>query len=297
MEYAEIVIADGLSTDRTRDEIQRFKDTKPAFEVKIVDNFEKSIPSALNHALDVCRGEFIIRMDAHSRPDKDYIKKCISHLEKDIADNVGGVWKILPGEDTWMARSIAAAAAHKLGVGNALYRYTTRAEFVDTVPFGSYRKSLFERIGKFDEKLMTNEDYEFNMRIITGGGKIYLDPDIRCDYYARPSLGSLAKQYWRYGFWKRRMLRKYPGTLKLRQLLPPVFVASLAVFGLAGIWFTPSLWLFGVEILLYLLTLCLASIIEAVKGKNISLVIGLPLAIATMHFSWGTGFLFSMFSK
>lgn len=297
MEEVEIVIADGMSTDRTRTEIERFIKATPKFSVRVIDNPEKTIPSALNRAVETSRGEFIIRMDAHSRPLSEYIRLSIAHLENNIADNVGGVWKIRPGDETWIARSIAEAASHKLGVGNALYRYSTRAEYVDTVPFGAFRKSLFEKIGKFDESLLTNEDYEFNARILQSGGKVFLDPAIQCEYFARPTLQSLARQYWRYGFWKLKMLRKYPLTLKMRQLLPPVFVFSLFLTGVLAIWIIPLSWFLSAEILLYLISLCLASIPAARKGKEIRFILGIPLAIATMHLSWGSGFLLSIFSR
>ncbi|MHC1784720.1 MAG: glycosyltransferase family 2 protein [Anaerolineaceae bacterium] len=297
MEEVEVIIADGMSTDQTQREIKRFMEADQKFSVIVIDNPEKTIPSALNRAIEASQGDFIIRMDAHSRPHRDYIRLSMANLENNIADNVGGVWKIRPGNETWIARSIAEAASHKLGVGNALYRYATGAEYVDTVPFGAFRKSLFEKIGKFDEDLFTNEDYEFNARILRGGGKVFLDPAIQCEYFARPTLKSLARQYWRYGFWKLKMLRKYPTTLKMRQLLPPVFVLSLVVTGLIAVSFGAYRWLFGAEMLLYLLTLCLASIPAARKGKEIRFILGIPLAIATMHLSWGSGFLLSIFSR
>lgn len=293
----EVVIADGQSTDKTREEIERFKKTHDQFPIILVENPEKTIPSALNRAIETAQGKYIVRLDAHSKPDKEYVKNSIAGLEKKLGDNIGGVWRIRPGSNTWIAHSIAVAASHKLGVGNALYRYTTKADYVDTVPFGAFRKTLFERIGKFDETLLTNEDYEFNTRIRNSGGRVYLDPSIKTDYFSRPTLGALAKQYWRYGFWKLKMLRKFPTTVRSRQLLPPMFILSLIISGLISIWFEPFRWLLAGEILLYLLTLCLASIRASIKENDLRLLIGIPLAIATMHISWGTGFLFSLFSR
>ncbi len=290
----EVVIADGMSSDMTRQEIERFRQRCTEFSIRIIDNPEKTIPSALNRAIKASNGVFIIRMDAHSRPHRDYIQYLVARLESNIADNVGGVWKIQPGTNTWIAHSIAEAASHRLGVGNARYRYTTQAGYVDTVPFGAFRKDLFEKIGKFDETLLTNEDYEFNTRIKEKGGRVFLDPDIQCDYFARPTLRSLAQQYWRYGYWKFKMLKKYPKSMKIRQLLPPVFVLSLIVVGIIAIWYAPFRWFLMGEILIYLLTLCLASIQAARKGNEILYIVGIPLAIAAMHFSWGSGFLLSM---
>ena len=140
---------------------------------------------------------------------------------------MGGIWDIQPQGKGWQARAIAAAAAHPFAVGDAYYRFTRAAQEVDTLPFGAFRKSLIERIGAFDEDLLTNEDYEFNVRLRKSGGRIWLDPAIRSVYFARSNLLDLARQYWRYGFWKVRMLRRHPNTIRWRQSLPPLFVLSL----------------------------------------------------------------------
>jgi len=165
---------------------------------------------------------------------------------------------------------------------------------VDTVPFGAFKRELIERVGKFDETLLTNEDYEFNARIRKANGRIWLDPSIRSVYFARSTLQELARQYWRYGYWKWRMLRRYPDTLRWRQALPPSFV--LSILGLTAVSiFVPFVWfvLIG-ELLLYLSILFLAGIRSAVQKNNPFLMIGLPLAISVMHISWGSGFLWSI---
>ena len=137
-----------------------------------------------------------------------------------------------------MAQSIAAAASHPLGVGDALYRHASKASQVDTVPFGAFKRELLALVGFFDESLLTNEDYEFNTRIRKSGGTIWLDPAIRSVYFARPTLAALARQYSRYGFWKWRMLRRYPETLRWRQGLPPLFVLSLLAWNWPGCFST-----------------------------------------------------------
>src|SRR5258706_16067064 len=225
----DVTIADGHSSDRTREVITDFRRAHPDLHLRVVDNHAQSIPAALNHAIEASSGEIIIRLDAHSGPYPDYVERIVAALEAGKAQNVGGVWEIHPGAETWMAKSIAVAAAHPLGVGDALYRHAREAAYVDTVPFGAWRRTLLDKIGGYDESLLANEDYEFNARIRQAGGKIWLDPSIRSIYFARSTFGSLAKQYFRYGFWKWHMLRRYPGTLRWRQALPPLFVASLVV--------------------------------------------------------------------
>jgi glycosyltransferase involved in cell wall biosynthesis len=289
----EVVIADGLSEDGTRDEIAAFQKEHPDLIVRIVDNTARSIPSAINCAIKASRGETIIRMDAHSQPYPDYIERCLSALDAGLGDNVGGVWEIKPGSSGWIAESIALAAAHPLGVGDAGYRIGAKASSVDTVPFGAYRRSLIDKIGFFDETLLSNEDYEFNARVRQTGGRVWLDPEIVTVYYARSTLSDLARQYWRYGYWKFRMLRRYPDTLRWRQGLPPLFVVSLILLLLLSWWPLAGLFLM-LELTLYFLALLLAAVLSSLRQRKIYLVIGLPLSITTMHLAWGGGFLWSM---
>jgi GT2 family glycosyltransferase len=161
------------------------------------------------------------------------------------------------------------------------------------VPFGAFRRSLVERIGPFDETLLTNEDYEFNVRVRRAGGKIWLDPAIQSTYFARQTFGALAQQYWRYGYWKARMLRRYPETFRWRQL-SGAFVLSFLILGLLGIWIPAALWLLALEAGLYSLALLIAGAQVAIKKRDPALFIGVPLAIATMHFAWGIAFLWSL---
>ena len=289
----EVIVADGLSTDGTRDAIAVFQRDFPELLVRVVDNTKRSIPSALNRAIEASCGEIILRLDGHSKPYPDYISNCVSAHEAGRGKNVGGIWEIHPGAETWIAKSIAVAAAHPLGVGDALYRHAKQAAEVDTVPFGSFRRALIEQVGFFDESLLTNEDYEFNARVRKSGGKIWLDPSIRSIYFARPTLVELIQQYWRYGFWKWRMLRRYPETLRWRQALPPLFLLSLIALAVLSIFVPVARIVLTVELLAYFSILLLAGLQAAFKQRNVYLILGLPLAIPAMHLSWGSGFLWS----
>lgn len=292
-EDMEIVVADGISTDRTREVVEEFSARHPGLLLRLILNQKQSIPSAVNAAVAEASGEIIVRLDGHSRPYPDYVARCVADLAAGLGDSIGGVWEIRPGADGSIAAAIAAAAAHPLGVGDALYRHASKAACVDTVPFGAFSRDLFERLGGFDETLLTNEDYEFNARIRRSGGRIWLDPQIRSIYYARETLGALARQYWRYGFWKYRMLRRYPSTLRWRQALPPVFVLSL-VLGALFSWVPVMGYLLLAEVVFYLIALLAAGILAALRNRRPSLAVGLPLAIACMHIPWGAGFLWSM---
>ncbi len=296
-EDMEVVIADGQSTDGTRAEVSAFEAGHPDLLLRVVDNPRRSIPAALNRAIQAARGEYLLRLDAHCVPQPDYVERSLAALRQGLGDNVGGVWLIRPGGEGWMARAIALTAAHPLGVGDARYRYATQAGLADTVPFGAFSVELIRRIGPFDETLLTNEDYEFNTRIRQSGGRVWLDPAIRSVYFARPHLGALVRQYGRYGFWKLRMLRRYPKTLRWRQALPPLFVASLIGLALLSIWFAPVRWLLSAEIAVYLLILVAAGLLAAWQKKDWAYLPGVPLAIAAMHLAWGGGFLWSLVNR
>ncbi|MFH2101777.1 MAG: glycosyltransferase family 2 protein [Chloroflexota bacterium] len=290
----EVIIADGMSTDNTRSLVASFSAQHPDLVIVLIDNPDRIIPAALNRAIETARGEIIVRLDAHSWPYPDYVEKCVASLQAGLGENVGGVWEIQAINEHWIARSIAEAAGHPLGVGDALYRYATKSSYVDTVPFGAFKRDLLAQIGFFDETLLTNEDYEFNTRIRKSGGRIWLDPAIRSVYYTRASLGSLAKQYWRYGYWKWQMLKRYPETLRWRQGLPPVFVLSLLLGAILAFFLSSFRYFIVVEIIAYFSILGVASLERSWRRRQPSLLAGMPLAIAIMHISWGAGFLWSI---
>ena len=293
----EVIIADGMSQDGTREKISAFQADFPALAVRVVDNPLRTIPSGLNRAIGASGGELIVRLDAHSKPYPDYVEKCVLAHAAGRGDNIGGIWEIQPGRPTWVARSIAVAASHPLGVGDAMYRLAASASEVDTVPFGSYRRELAGRIGGYNEALLTNEDYEFNVRIRKAGGRVWLDPSIRSVYFARSTFGELSRQYWRYGYWKWRMLRNFPGTVRWRQALPPLFVLSLIILVIFSLFFSIGWWLLAGELFLYFSVLLVASLYAGTKQHKLYLLPGLPLAIAIMHISWGSGFLWSMLTS
>jgi succinoglycan biosynthesis protein ExoA len=293
----EVVIADGRSSDDTIGQIEQFQRERSDLLVRVVENQARTIPAALNCAIRAAQGRIIVRMDAHSRPYPDYVERCVGALDAGQGLNVGGVWEIHPGGESWIARSIAVAASHPLGVGDARYRLAPTASAVDTVPFGAYFRSLVEQIGYYDESLLSNEDYEFNTRVRQSGGRIWLDPQIRTVYYARSTFRELARQYWRYGYWKWRMLRRYPSTLRWRQALPPLFVLSLIGLILLSIWLPLARGLLALEVIIYLGVFLLAGTLSAFRRKQASLILGLPLAIVTMHLAWGGGFLWSFISS
>ncbi len=292
----EIIIVDGLSTDNTIKEISSFAEVHPDLNIRVIPNSKKIIPAAINLGILNSNGEIIVRMDAHSVPDQDYIKYCVENLKNNIAANVGGKWQIIPGSESLIAKCISLAAGHPFGVGDAKYRYSQTAEYVDTVPFGAFYKSLTDEIGLFNEELLANEDYEFNVRIRNSGKKIYFDPKITTKYIARENWVDLAKQYWRYGYWKFKMLKNYPDTLRWRQAIPPVFVAGIIFLLLLALFSSTAFILISIILSVYIFVLVLGTLFSIKKTKNFLCIFGVPISIMVMHFSWGLGFIYSFFS-
>lgn len=292
--HIHVWIADGMSTDNTRLEIENFQRRHNELAITIIDNPSQSIPVGLNLAMAKSNGEIILRLDAHSVPSENYIENCVIDLEAGKGWNVGGLWNIQAGANTWIAKSIALAAAHPLGIGDAKYRFSSKAQAVDTVPFGSFNRKLIDQIGNFDESLKANEDYEFNARIRAAGGIVWFNPAIHSIYFSRASFISLAKQYARYGFWKWRMLMRFPETLKWRQAIPPLFVFGLIFGPIFSIWLP---WLaipWVISVVSYALILLALGLQKSLQESKFSILLGMPIAILIMHLSFGSALIWSM---
>ena len=294
----EIIVVDGLSDDGTRSLIEQFKRDNSDLAVRLVDNPVRNIPTALNLGVTAARGDIIARMDAHAVPSVGYIRRCVEVLRETDAAIVGMPCRVRPGANTSMARAIAGAVSHPFGIGDAKYRLVAGGplqEPVDTVAFACFRKSLWTDLGGFNEALLTNEDYEFNYRARRSGRQVILDKSGHCDYFARTTLSALAKQYLRYGGWKAEMIRLQPRSIKLRHLVAPIFVISLAVLILAGLFWPIARWLLLAEVGVYLV-LSLAAGWDAAKkaGGGLDLAPLLPIVFATIHLSWGSSFLFRL---
>jgi succinoglycan biosynthesis protein ExoA len=290
----EVIIVDGMSKDNTRLQIESFIQKHRDFRVRILDNPAKKIPHALNIGIQAAKEDIIVRLDAHSIPNKNYIELCVQDLSDGKAINVGGVWEIQPSANTWVAKGIALAAGHPIGVGDAKYRFTTSSQYVDTVPFGSYYKESLLDIGGFDENMVANEDYDLNARILSNGGKIWLNVKIRAKYFARATIKLLAQQYWRYGFWKVKMLIKYPKTVKPRQAIPPIFFLALLLGPIISNFYPVLRLPYLVGVVIYGVVLISVGIQSAMKQKYLANLISVPLAIFTMHLFWGGAFVWSL---
>ena len=289
----EIVVVDGMSTDGTRAEVERFARARPDARVRLVDNPERYIPVALNRGIEAARGSVIARMDAHAVPSDNYLRACLEQLRREDVSIVGAPCQIRAAADTSVARANAAAVSHPFGIGDARYRTAgsgAETQFVDTVPFGVFRKELWQSLGGYNELLLTNEDYDFNYRARRTGGGILLDTSCYSTYFARPTFASLARQYFRYGTWKSRMLRLHPRSVKPRQLVAPAFVLALALLAAAAPWLVAARWLLAFVLAPYALLsfACAASV--ARRDRDWTLLPLVPVSFLLIHLSWGTGF-------
>src|SRR5689334_19534065 len=215
-ELIEILVADGRSTDRTREILARLSAADPR--IRMIDNPARLQAAGLGLLVKEATGDIIVRMDVHAEYAPDYVRRCVEVLERTGADNVGGAQRAKA--KTPFQHALCAALTSPLGVGGARYRSSEAEGFVDTVFLGAFRRRVFETVGLWDPGAITNEDAELNQRILDSGGQIYLSKDIVVHYFPRDSLRTLAKQYFRYGRGRARTLLKLGAFPTLRPLLP-----------------------------------------------------------------------------
>lgn len=285
----QILAVDGMSDDGTRKHIEAIS-ARYLF-VQLIDNPKRITPVALNIGIRKSKGDIIIRMDAHANYPKDYILKLLEWMDKTGADNVGGLVITRADGDGLVARAIAVATSHPFGVGNAYFRIGVREpRWVDTVPFGCYKRAVFDKIGMFDEELVRNQDDELNSRLIKAGGKILLTPDIKIDYIARTTLRHVWRMYWQYGYYKPLVIRKVGAVVTVRQIIPAIFVVTLGLCAIMAMFYDSAIYALLGIICAYLLGNLSASLVAA-KRFGMSLFLVCPLVFAALHFAFGTGFL------
>lgn len=289
----EVIIADGLSTDATRAEIEKLKAVSK-IPIQIVDNPKQIAPSGLNRAIRQAKGEIIVRVDGHCEIEPDYVANCVKYLQAECAEGIGGPIETL-GE-TLSAQAIAVAMSSTFGVGGSAFRtINDREMYVDTVAFPGYKREIFEKIGFFNEELIRNQDDEFNFRLRKSGGRILLAPDIRSKYYSRSNIKALWRQYFQYGYWKVRVLQLHPKQMSWRQFVPFIFVLTITVLSILSLFFVAGRWaLIGVAGLYWL-----ASLAATLKSAARIEPRGLPLvflSFSILHISYGLGFAVGLYA-
>ncbi|MFU0823641.1 glycosyltransferase family 2 protein [Clostridium sp.] len=284
-EYFEVLVCDGLSTDKTRDIVKSYN--RKYNNIKLLDNKGLSAPKGMNVGIRSSKADVIIIFGAHACPDKEFIENNVKALENEEAGCVGGPITTISKNDT--GKAIALAMSSPFGVGNAFFRFAKEEMFVDTVAFGAYKRDVLDSVGYFDEELVRNQDDELNYRVIKGGYKILLSPKIKSTYYSRGSLRKLWRQYYQYGFWKVRVMQKHGKTASIRHLVPMAFVLA-NIFGIIlGIFFKPILILWLIQLGLYLACDLFCSF--KLGKEDVKLLKYLPLIFPILHISYGLGFI------
>ncbi len=286
LELMEILFVDGGSTDGTVAYLE--EEARQTPQIKVLNNPSRTVPFAMNIGIRACTTDYIVRLDAHAIYQPDYVSRSIHNLMHIDCDNTGGVWDTV-GRG-YMGKAIAGMLCTVFGVGNAHYRLDTKTGYADTVPFGAFRRELFERIGGYDERLTRNQDNELNYRIRKNGGKIYLDQQIRCTYFCRDSLGGIMKMGYQNGLWSVVTMYLCPGSMGVKHFIPLAMV-----LGAVGL---PLLALItGASFFLKLLLLLAGAylVLDAFYSYTVAEKIGwkyflaLPIIYPAFHFAYGVG--------
>ena len=285
----EVLVVDGLSDDGTRAVVADYARRHPM--IQVLDNPKRTAPHALNLGITRARGAIIMRMDAHAHYPPNYVADLVDWLERTGADYVGGAWVTLPADGTPTARAIAAVLAHPFGIGDSRYRLgTNEVREVETLPFGCFRRELFERVGLFDEELARDQDEEFSFRVVRAGGRILLVPGVVSSYYARRSLRQLGRMFYQYGLFKPLVALKIGRIMTLRQIVPAAFVLSVLLTVLAAPWVAAARVLGGVILGTYL---ALTGVCVLVLGWRHGVRVAFAAAgvFPVLHVCYGCGFL------
>jgi glycosyltransferase involved in cell wall biosynthesis len=288
----QIALALGPSTDNT-DDVARSLQAADA-RIVLVANPSGRTPAALNAALAATTHPIVVRVDGHALLPRDYISTAVEALERTGADNVGGVMAAAGTTD--FERAVATAMRSRLGVGAASFHTGGEEGEALTVYLGAFRREAIDRVGGYDEAYVRAQDWEMNHRIRQSGGLIWFTPRMAVTYRPRSTVTALAKQYLHYGRWRREIMRQHPQTVSARYLAPPVAVtvmsAGLAASGLAALMGSRRAWLGLVPAAGYAAAIVAGGM--AISADETPAVrVRVPLALATMHLSWGTGFLLS----
>lgn len=284
----EIFVVDGLSDDRTPEIVKNFSAKYP--QVKLLVNEKRITPVARNIGIRHSTGDYIMFFDGHSIATKDYIYNCVYHIQETDADNVGGVVITIPKKGTLRGKVIANLLSSRFGVGGSKFRTgISEPEEVDTVPFGFYRKEVFEKVGLFNENFVRNLDIEFNLRLKRAGGKIILFPDIKLTYLARSNFLEFWKNNYKNGYWILYGLKFTKIPFSFRHVVPLFFSLFIFLGLLFSLFSGPLMNIFFAIVLIYLAFNTFFSIKVATKTKSLSSFFLAFIGFFGLHLSYGIG--------
>lgn len=284
----EVIFVDGMSTDYTRRIVSKYIQKYPF--IRLIDNPDRIVPPAMNKGIKVAKGDIIMRLDAHATYETNYFSVLVNALKELDADNVGAVCRTDVLNKTPKTLAIREVLSNKFGVGNSVFRTgVDRVMEVDTVPFGCWRREVFDKYGLYDERLVRNQDIELNKRILRGGGKIYIVPDTYCTYLARETFKGLAKNNFGNGKWNILTVfyTKQVNSLSIRHFIPLAFVLSLILPTLASLFYAPLLILSILSLVAYIILLGVISLqLSVLKKLNF---FNLLSSFLILHISYGWG--------
>lgn len=292
-EDMELLLCDGMSKDRTREIIAEYQ--KKHSWIQLLDNPDRIAPCAMNVGIKAAKGDVIMRLDAHASYENNYFSSLVKALDEYGADNVGAVCRTDVLNKTPKTLAIREVLSNKFGVGNSTFRTGIKGvQEVETVPFGCWKREVFDKYGMYDTRLVRNQDIELNKRIIRGGGKIIIIPDTYCTYLARETYKALAKNNFGNGKWNILTVfyTREIKSLSIRHFVPLCFVLGLILPLIAGIFWHPALWLFLAVALMYILALGTVSLKLAVTKKlNFFYLL---ISFIVLHVSYGFGSLVAL---
>ncbi len=287
LDKLEILVVDGGSEDKTVALVKQLGDTYR--QIHVLHNPRKIVSAAMNIGARQAAGDILVRIDAHAVYHEDYLKHSVDILIESGAACVGGV--ITPKGDGFVGEAIATTVSLPIGTGGAAWRSGKSPGWVDTIWCGCYWKEDYFTAGGFNEEWVVNQDAEFNTRLINKIGRLYFDPGIKATYFVRNKLSALIRQYYRYGVWRAKTFMKYPGSLRIRQVIPVLFVVSFIV---SLMLVNSAPWLFWGLLLVYFLALTIPVIcLKAIKPS----IVLVPFIAFLIHFSWGTGFILTLLAS
>ncbi|AKI96523.1 glycosyltransferase family 2 protein [Kosmotoga pacifica] len=294
LDSMEIIVVDGMSEDRTSKVVEEYSKKFPL--IRLIKNPRRTTPVALNLGIKEAKGKYILFSGAHSEIPKDYVSKFVKYITEYNADNVGGLVLTVPRRDTLKGKVIAEILSSKFGVGGAKFRTgIDQPEEVDTVPFGFYRRDVFEKVGYFNEKLVRNQDIELNLRLKRAGGKIMLFPDVVLTYFSRSTFKEFWKNNFGNGFWVIYGSKFSKLPFSLRHLVPLLFVIFLLAGGVLSLFSHHARNIFIAVFGLYMMLDILYSIPISKKLKSLKAFFLALFGFLSLHISYGLGSLAGIF--
>lgn len=297
LDRLEILVVDGMSTDGTSRILSSYSERYS--NIRVIENPKRITPAAFNRGIESARGELILIMSAHATYAPDAIRKLVRYSAEFGAENVGGIWKVLPRDNGYIGRGIAFALSHVFGIGGARYRLVDeRSEpaWVDTAAYGCYRREVFEKIGLYNEDLVHSQDIELNLRLKSAGGRTLLAPDVVIHYYARTKLSAFAKHNFRNGQWV-ILPFAYSEVMPVawRHLVPLAFAGSLLVSGIGALFSPISMLLFAGILFTYLLANFAASALIARREHDVRYLFVMPIVFGILHLCYGFGSVWGLY--